>query len=67
MLDVNDRQVGAGYPLLSVENARIGYEVDGRFNVAVGMRHFYAEWSKRMGRLASDPSKKLETRKHARA
>lgn len=36
MLDVNDRQVRADYPLLSVESARIGYEVDGRFNVAVG-------------------------------
>ena len=36
MLDVNEERVRSGYPLLSVEDARIGYEVDGRFNVAVG-------------------------------
>lgn len=34
-------------------------EEDSTIHDEVGMRHFYAEWSRRMGRLASDPSKKL--------
>lgn len=32
----NRRQTRAGYPLLSVDGARIGYTVDGETNVAVG-------------------------------
>ncbi|HSK98813.1 MAG TPA: ATP-binding cassette domain-containing protein [Rubrobacteraceae bacterium] len=37
MLDLNDKkEVRSGYPLLSVDGARSGYEVQGRFNVAVG-------------------------------
>lgn len=36
MLDHKDTKTRSGYPLLSVEGVRIGYEVDGRFNAAVG-------------------------------
>ena len=37
MLDLNDRRESrSGYPLLSVEGARLGYQVDGRFHAAVG-------------------------------
>lgn len=32
-------------------------EEDSTIHDEIGLRHFYAEWSRRMGRLASDPSK----------
>ena len=32
-----------------------GREEDMTIHDEGGMRHFYAEWSRRMGRLASDP------------
>ncbi len=34
-----------------------GREEDSTIHDEVGMRHFYAEWSRRMGRLASDPER----------
>jgi len=32
-----------------------GREEDSSIHDEVGMRHYYAEWSRRMGRLASEP------------
>jgi methanesulfonate monooxygenase large subunit len=32
-------------------------EEDSTIHDEIGMRHFYAEWSRRMSRLASDPSR----------
>lgn len=37
-------------------------EEDSTIHDEIGMRHFYAEWSRRMGRLASDPSRKPAAR-----
>jgi len=35
-------------------------EEDNKIHDEIGMRHYYAEWSRRMGRLASDPYGELE-------
>ena len=42
-------------------------EEDSTIHEEVGMRHFYAEWSRRMGRLASVPTKTVAFEKPARA
>lgn len=41
-------------------------EEDSTIHDEVGMRHFYDEWSRRMGRSASDPLAKTATEKPAR-
>lgn len=44
-----------------------GREENSTIHDEIGMRHFYEEWSKRMGRLASDPSKRSTAEKPAKA
>ncbi|HYQ83760.1 MAG TPA: hypothetical protein VEP28_07120 [Rubrobacter sp.] len=44
-----------------------GREENSTIHDEVGMRHYYAEWSRRMGRLASDPTREVQLRLPTRA
>jgi methanesulfonate monooxygenase large subunit len=44
-----------------------GREEERTIHDEVGMRHFYEEWSRRMGRPASDPTKRAALEKPVRA
>jgi len=44
-----------------------GREEDSTLHGEVGLRHFYAEWRKRLGCLASDPSRNTPAGDPARA